>query len=370
MEESRNSRGARSSSNGGWDKHARAGGAPGGGSGGGGGGRSSAASSSTDGSCCGDGGGVKRRWKPALVALRLDHFLAAATAATNAATALVANPSARESAEVGPRASGMGSGDGGITAATSCHCLPWPLPLSYVSGSRVWRSLSRRSSFARGLSSGAAPVAELAVLGLEVLVLAVLVLVGGSRSRRSSFARGLSGGAAPVAEPGVLLLEVPVNLLLLVVPLVDAEVLGVDSSGSSVHRRLSLPQQLREWAVLWGSPGGGAWGTCAGGGEAPGGVEATSLGAVDSASTGAEPEEALHTFTLDSEASRCFFRVSTTITPLIVPVPVTLADPSGGPVFARGATVLPCLAAPSGLLIGLHLYLFAKNLVATSVLQD
>ncbi|CAI7919811.1 unnamed protein product [Closterium sp. NIES-53] len=349
MEESRNSRGARSSSNGGWDKHARAGGAPGGGSGGGGGGRSSAASSSTDGSCCGDGGGVKRRWKPALVALRLDHFLAAATAATNAATALVANPSARESAEVGPRASGMGSGDGGISEGRL----------------RGWERVSKHVYII-----GAAPVAELAVLGLEVLVLAVLVLVGGSRSRRSSFARGLSGGAAPVAEPGVLLLEVPVNLLLLVVPLVDAEVLGVDSSGSSVHRRLSLPQQLREWAVLWGSPGGGAWGTCAGGGEAPGGVEATSLGAVDSASTGAEPEEALHTFTLDSEASRCFFRVSTTITPLIVPVPVTLADPSGGPVFARGATVLPCLAAPSGLLIGLHLYLFAKNLVATSVLQD
>ncbi|CAI7890028.1 unnamed protein product [Closterium sp. NIES-54] len=53
-----------------------------------------------------------------------------------------------------------------------------------------------------------------------------------------------------------------------------------------------------------------------------------------------------------------------------VPVPVTLADPSGGPVVARGATVLPCPAAPSGLLIGLHLPLFAKNLVATFVLQD
>ncbi|CAI7896699.1 unnamed protein product [Closterium sp. NIES-53] len=91
---------------------------------------------------------------------------------------------------------------------------------------------------------------------------------------------------------------------------------------------LSL-QQLREWAVWWGSPGGGAWGTSAGGGEAPGGVEATSLGAFDSASTGAEPEEALHTFTVDSGASRCFFRDSTTVTPLTVPVPVTLVDPSG-----------------------------------------
>ncbi|CAI7738124.1 unnamed protein product [Closterium sp. NIES-54] len=36
----------------------------------------------------------------------------------------------------------------------------------------------------------------------------------------------------------------------------------------------------------------------------------------------------------------------------------------------RGAIVLPCPAAPSGLLTGLHLPSFAKNLVATSVLQD
>ncbi|CAI7836216.1 unnamed protein product, partial [Closterium sp. NIES-54] len=99
-------------------------------------------------------------------------------------------------------------------------------------------------------------------------------------------------------------------------------------------------------------------------------VEAASLGAFDSASTGAEPEEALHTFTLDSSASRCFFRDSTTVTPLIVPLPVTLADPSWGPVVARGATVLPCPTAVSGLLTGLHLPLFAKNLLATSVLQD
>ncbi|CAI7933125.1 unnamed protein product [Closterium sp. NIES-54] len=99
-------------------------------------------------------------------------------------------------------------------------------------------------------------------------------------------------------------------------------------------------------------------------------IETASFGAFALASTGAEPEEALHSFTLDSGASRCFFRDCTTITPLTVPVPVTLADPSGGPVVTRGATVLPCPAAPSGLLTSLHLPLFAKNLVATSVLQD
>ncbi|CAI7894885.1 unnamed protein product [Closterium sp. NIES-53] len=144
-----------------------------------------------------------------------------------------------------------------------------------------------------------------------------------------------------------LLLEVLVGLLLLVVPLVDAEILGVDSSSSSIHWRLSPRSSF-----------------------APGGVEATSLGACDSASAGAEPKEALHTFTLESGASRCFFRHSTTVTPLTAPVPVTLADPSEGPIVARGASVLPCPVAPSGLLTGLHLPSFTKKLVATSVLQD
>ncbi|CAI7859427.1 unnamed protein product [Closterium sp. NIES-53] len=44
--------------------------------------------------------------------------------------------------------------------------------------------------------------------------------------------------------------------------------------------------------------------------------------------------QALHTFTLDSGASRCFFLVSTTLTPLPARVPVSLDDPSGGPVIA------------------------------------
>ncbi|CAI7818504.1 unnamed protein product [Closterium sp. NIES-54] len=138
-------------------------------------------------------------------------------------------------------------------------------------------------------------------------------------------------------------------------------------SGGGQQRPLETlsPQQLREWAIRWGSPGGGGFR-----GTRTGGVEATSLRACDSASAEAEPDEALHTFTLDSGASRCFFRDSTTVTPLTVLVPVTLADPSGGPVVARGATVLPCPAAPSGFLTGLHLPSFAKNLVATSVLQD
>ncbi|CAI7897553.1 unnamed protein product [Closterium sp. NIES-53] len=87
-------------------------------------------------------------------------------------------------------------------------------------------------------------------------------------------------------------------------------------------------------------------------------------------STGAAPAEALHTFMLDSGASCCFFRDCTTITPLTTPVPVTLADPSGGPVVARASTVLLCSIAPSGSLAGLHLPSFTTNLVSNAVLQD
>ncbi|CAI7882490.1 unnamed protein product [Closterium sp. NIES-54] len=64
-------------------------------------------------------------------------------------------------------------------------------------------------------------------------------------------------------------------------------------------------------------------------------IDAACLGASESSLPGTAPAEALHTFTLDSGASRCFFCVSTTLTPLPAPVPVRLADPSGGPVLAR-----------------------------------
>ncbi|CAI7860610.1 unnamed protein product, partial [Closterium sp. NIES-54] len=100
------------------------------------------------------------------------------------------------------------------------------------------------------------------------------------------------------------------------------------------------------------------------------GIEAIALGASESALPGTAPAKALHTITLDSGASRCFFRDSTTLTPLFAPVPVELADPSGGPVLATSFTVLPCPAVPSGSLSGLHLPLFSTNLVSTAALQD
>ncbi|CAI7889489.1 unnamed protein product, partial [Closterium sp. NIES-53] len=99
---------------------------------------------------------------------------------------------------------------------------------------------------------------------------------------------------------------------------------------------------------------------------APGTRTSAALGDGASALSGTAPIEALHTFTLVSGASRSFFRDSTKLTPLSRPVAVSLADPSGGPVFAHSSTVLPCPASPSGLLSGLPLPSFSTNLVAAS----
>ncbi|CAI7902718.1 unnamed protein product [Closterium sp. NIES-54] len=108
------------------------------------------------------------------------------------------------------------------------------------------------------------------------------------------------------------------------------------------------------------------------------GTVAAALGASASAAPGdgtsplsdTAPTASFHTFTLDFGASRSFFRDSTTLTPLSRPVAVSLVDPSGGPVLAHSSTVLPCPAAPSGLLSGLHLPSFSTNLVSGADFQD
>ncbi|CAI5960453.1 unnamed protein product [Closterium sp. NIES-64] len=109
-----------------------------------------------------------------------------------------------------------------------------------------------------------------------------------------------------------------------------------------------------------------------------GACEAAALGASASALSGTG-ETALSgtassssslTFTLDSGASRSFFRDRTTLTPLGRPVAVSLADPSGGPVLSHFSTILPCPAAPSGTLSGLYLPSFSTNLVSGADLQD
>ncbi|CAI7881633.1 unnamed protein product [Closterium sp. NIES-53] len=101
------------------------------------------------------------------------------------------------------------------------------------------------------------------------------------------------------------------------------------------------------------------------------GVGETALsGTSASALLGTASASASLTFTLDSGASRSFFRDRTTLTPLSRPVAVSLADPSGGPVLSRFSTVLPCPAAPSGALSGLYLPSFSTNLVSGAALQD
>ncbi|CAI5951339.1 unnamed protein product [Closterium sp. NIES-65] len=106
--------------------------------------------------------------------------------------------------------------------------------------------------------------------------------------------------------------------------------------------------------------------------------EAAALGASASAAPstgasallGAPSAQALHTFTLDSSASRSFFRDRTTLMPLSRSVAVSLADASGGPVLAHFSTVLPCPGAPSGALSGLYLPSFSTNLVSGADPQD
>ncbi|CAI7930401.1 unnamed protein product [Closterium sp. NIES-54] len=103
---------------------------------------------------------------------------------------------------------------------------------------------------------------------------------------------------------------------------------------------------------------------------APGPSASAPPGASMSALAGTASPEALHTFTLDSGASRCFFRDRTALEQLARPVAVSLADPSRGPVIATSSTVLPCSGVPSGTLSGLYLPSFSTNLVAGSALQD
>ncbi|CAI7805792.1 unnamed protein product [Closterium sp. NIES-53] len=167
----------------------------------------------------------------------------------------------------------------------------------------------------------------------------------------------------------------------------------------------SRPAAARASPSGFGSPGGGGFGfmwpqrprDCASQRCVPGRVEAAALGSSESAvapgvgesaaalgaresadalganaSTATCPTsiEALHNFTLDSGTSRCFFRDCTTVTPLAAPAPVSLADPTGGPVVSRASTVFPYPAFPSGSLSGLHLPAFSTNLLSNAVLQN
>ncbi|CAI7765743.1 unnamed protein product, partial [Closterium sp. NIES-54] len=145
-----------------------------------------------------------------------------------------------------------------------------------------------------------------------------------------------------------------------------------DPSGGPVlaHSSTVLPAEGDCYLSVPPDPGIAAAALGASASAAPGAGVSAAPGAGAFALSGTAPTKSLHTFTLDSGASRSFFRDSTTLTPLSRPVAVSLADPSGGPVLAHSSTVLPCPAAPSGLLSGLHLPSFSTNLVSGADLQD
>ncbi|CAI7740536.1 unnamed protein product [Closterium sp. NIES-54] len=83
-------------------------------------------------------------------------------------------------------------------------------------------------------------------------------------------------------------------------------------------------------------PGGEAAALGASEAAALGASASAAQGAGESALSGTASAQVFHTFTLDSGASRSFFRDRTTLTPLSRPVAVSLADPSGGPVLDQG----------------------------------
>ncbi|CAI7749532.1 unnamed protein product [Closterium sp. NIES-54] len=178
-----------------------------------------------------------------------------------------------------------------------------------------------------------------------------------------------AGGAGPTTDRHYLLWPLSRQL----------QWLGVDSGGHCLSRTtpslssfasgffiFNEPVQVVEALVFYVLHRGGSRSAAALGASEPG----AALGASASSATGPSSAEALHTFTLDSGASRCFFHDCTTLTPLAAPVPVSLADPTGGPVVARASTVLPRPAVPSGSLSGLHLSTFSANLVSNAAIQD
>ncbi|CAI7853981.1 unnamed protein product [Closterium sp. NIES-54] len=100
------------------------------------------------------------------------------------------------------------------------------------------------------------------------------------------------------------------------------------------------------------------------------GTCAFSIGACVVTSPAVTTAVASLSFTLDLDASQCFFRDHTTVTPLSAPVPVALADPTSGPAVARSSTTLPCPAVPFGFLTGLYIPSFSRNLVGVGYLHD
>ncbi|CAI7755255.1 unnamed protein product [Closterium sp. NIES-53] len=86
-----------------------------------------------------------------------------------------------------------------------------------------------------------------------------------------------------------------------------------------------------------GASAGGDYYSCV---PISGSAETASVGAGEPTRLGKVPAEASLTFMLDFGTTRCFFCDNTTVTSLSAPVPITLANPTSGPIVARSSTVL------------------------------
>ncbi|CAI7785158.1 unnamed protein product [Closterium sp. NIES-54] len=108
-----------------------------------------------------------------------------------------------------------------------------------------------------------------------------------------------------------------------------------------------------EAAALDASESAAALGACESAAALGESESAAALGARASPATGPSSAEALHTFTLDSGASRCFFRECTTLTPLAAPVPDVWVDTF----IPGGQRVAICMCSRTGC----HLATFTRR---------
>ncbi|CAI7804880.1 unnamed protein product, partial [Closterium sp. NIES-53] len=172
---------------------------------------------------------------------------------------------------------------------------------------------------------------------------------GGGGAARSTRGAAGAGGAGPTTGRHCLSWQLSRQL----------QQPGLDSSGHCLSRTTpplsSFVSGLFSKAVLVveaaalgpiesaAAPGAGEYAVALGARDS-----ADALGATASTATCPPSAEALHTFTLDSSASRCFFRDCTTLTPLAAQVPVSLADPTGGPVAEAGQVAASSRVSASG----------------------
>ncbi|CAI7865222.1 unnamed protein product, partial [Closterium sp. NIES-53] len=240
-----------------------------------------------------------------------------------------------------------------------------PLPLSLSHHSQSVAVGAEVSEVAAVEAAAEAAVVAEAAEAAEAAGVAVELVAGLRRGVVSVVVRATSSSA--VVRPCPLSSSAGVAIYDLDFDAILSAMYAVSISDEGDCYRCFPPDPGIETAAL-GTDEAAALGACDA--AALGASASASSGTGEFALSGTASASASLTFTLDSGASRSFFRDRTTLTPLRRPVAVSLADPSGGPVLSHFSTVLPCPAAPSGTLSGLYLPSFSTNLVSGADLQD